>query len=388
MNDMMKSCFEPTTETTKGVRCWACLAKEWRDALDVAVRDDVAPKLEIVNVFSRRTVELNQLLTKLFVDRKDNLVEYDRDQLTVAQNVLKTMAPHLERAIDGIVEGNVINLENLFKVFSFILPSIMKKLEMFKVRDVEAIEFESNEIVQLETVVSKYEDQYLEYYKHIEPFLIKYEEMFKKFCQNYNTLPFCVLQTPPITRRSHTDRQRNRLGLTDDLKVKLFKEPPANRTSKNVIKMRTSSTNSLNESRSAALDLLARPKSRLNSSNQSSFHNLSTLSKFSTPKLSSTMSSAVANRKNLQPELKFSPAFAMTPTHVFSENFSETTSMVSPNGISVVRKVATSSVYHLNQPHMRSPTRRFCVTDIPPEFIAFTQAQAAVISNENKNFSS
>lgn len=379
---MMESCFDGTTAASKEVRCWACLGKEWRDELDRAVQDDVGPKLEIVNVFSRRTVELNQLFTKLFVDRKDNLVEYDKDQLVVAQNILKTMDPRLERAIDGMVDGGMINFDNLFKVFSSMLPVIMNKLETFKIRDLEAIEFESHELGQLETIIWKYEAAYNEYYTLIEPFLIKYEEQFKKFCQNYKTLPFCLLQTPPVTRKCGTDRMRNRLSLINDSisKVKLFKEPPANRTSKDATMARTSSCNSLNESRSAALQLLARPKSRLNSSSQSSFLNMSTLSKFSTPKLSSTMASAsVANRKHLQPELKFSPAFPMTPTHVFSENFSETTSMVSPNGISVVRKVATSSVYHLNQPHMRSPTRHFYVTDIPPGFIAFTQAQAAVI---------
>ncbi len=381
MQTMMESCFDKSESNNEQI-CWTCLLKEWKDELDRAVRDDVEPQLAVVNLFSQHTVQLNKLLTKLFVEKKENVIEYDKDQLMAAQMVLKKMHPDLESVIDGIVDGNIINFGNLFKVFSVILPNITNKLETFRFGNLEAIEYEYNEIVQYDAIATKYQDLYNEYAEVIQPFIEKDSENFKKFCQNNDNPPFNLLQTPPVTRRAQVNKMRNRLGLIDDLlkKAQLFKEPPMRTTSasRNSTLARPSSCSSLNnyKSQDAALQLLAKPKSsRANLSHSFRNGNTSSLGKFSTPKVSSTMmtKSMAGSWKNPQSEFKFSPSFAcMTPAAgVFSENITETTSMMSPNGISVVRKRETSSVLHLNhQPHIVSPTRRFYVTDLPPEFTA------------------
>lgn len=357
MNAMMDACFEVTSETNKEKRCWTCLRNEWRDELDFFVKKDVAPQMERINVFSKHTVELNNLLTKLFVDKKETVVRYDKGQLAIAQNVLKRMHPTVEQEIDGIVDGNFINFANLFKVFSFMLPDTMNKLETFKYRDAEAIEFEYNEVEQLDTKASKLQDECNGYNTLLKQLTKKEEKRFRKFCQKNTNLPFCLLQTPPVTRRCEISRMRNRLGLINDLisHGKLFKEPKT--ASKNANLSKTSSCTSLSnyKSQDAALQLLSKPKSRANTSK--SIHNMSALSKFSTPKFSSTMcSTATKGMKNHQTDLKFSP------------------SMMTPNGISAVRKVAANSVFHLNQPIIRSPTGRFQALDVPRNLAALTKA--------------
>lgn len=346
MNAMMDSCFEVMDETRTEEKCWTCIGKEWRDELDLLVEKDVAPQMERINVFSKRTVELDNLLTKLFVDRKENVVRYDKAQLAIAQRVLKEIHPVLEQEIDGIVEGiNFINFANLFRVFSFTLPNMMNKMETFKCRDVEAIEFEFNQIDQLDEKASKLQDECNEYNALLKPLTKKEEKRFRKFCQQNKNLSFCLLQTPPVTRRYEIGRMRNRLGLLNS-QNKLFKEPKS--ASKNTNLSKTSSCTSLinYKSQGAALQILSKPKSRANSTK--SIHNVSALC---TPKFSSTMCSIAANgtngTKNHQVDLKFSP------------------SMMSPNGMSTVRKIAANSVFHLNQPVIRSPTGRFQVLDVP-----------------------
>lgn len=380
---MMESCLESTgLAEFKGKQiCWACLQEEWRNYLDRSVADDIAPKLQVINSISKHTIQLNQLLTKLFIEMKENIIQYDKHQLLEAQNQLKKMHPHLGAVIDGIVNGNVINFENLFKVFALVLPNIMNKIETFEFCGLDAMEYEHDEVVRYDAIATKYQDDYNEYRAFIQPFIEKDLLNFQKFCQNNFNLPFNLMHTPPIQRRPQPNRMQ-RLALIDDLikKAQLFKEPAQRRPSSNntvssnsTMRRPVSCSSSVSsKSREAALQLLARPRTR---ANLSQTMNISTLSKFSTPKLSSTMATSTATHRNQpQAELKFSPSFPMTPTRVFSENFTETTSVVSPNGISVVRKVATSSVIHLNQPHIRSPTRRFYITDIPPEFAAIMES--------------
>lgn len=378
MNSMMEKCLADIPETNDHGGCWTCVVKEWREDLDREVREEVAPKLEVVNVFSKRTVELSQLLTKLFVDRKENLVVYDRAELIEAQRILRLMNPDLQPAIDGIVEGNMINLDNLFKVFLSMLPNLMNKIETFEFRDPEAIEYEHNEIVRIDERLSKAQDERNRINELLQPFIEKDKVLFRKFCEKNKNLPFCLMQTPPVTRQPQLNRMGNRLGLTDKLlsKTNLFKEPPVRPASGNATMSKALSCTSLFNSSSvnsqhAALELLSKPRSRANLS-KSSLHNMSTLGKFSTPKFSSTMSSMAGSNKMTHPsELKFTPSFVMTPKNALTAKFSEATSMLTPNVFSAVRKVATSSAF---QPIIRSPTRRLQVSDIPRNFTPVIQA--------------
>lgn len=373
----METCLAETSETNDNGGCSACVVKEWQDDLDRVVREEVGPKLEVLNVFSKRTVELSQLLTKLFVDRKENLVVYDKAALIEAQRILRQMNPNLQPAIDGIVEGNMINLDNLFKVFLSMLPNLMNQIETFEFRDLEAIEYEHSEIVRIDERLSKAQDERNRINDLLQPFIEKDEALFRKFCQKKKNLPFCLMQTPPITRQPQVNRMRNRLGLTDNLlsKNNLFKEPSVRPASGNATMSKALSCTSLCNSssvnsRHAALELLSKPRSRANLS-KSSLHNSSTLGKFSTPKFSSTMPLASSNKMTNPSELKFTPAFVMTPKNALTAKFSETTPMLTPNAFSAVRKVATSSAF---QPIIRSPTRRFQVTDIPRNFAPIVQA--------------
>lgn len=373
MNAMLDSCFKTTKKTSEHGRCWTCLKLEWSAALDSVIKNEVTPKLELINVFSKQAVELDQLFTKLFSDEKGNIVQYDKDELAVAQNHLRKMAPNLDKEINEIVEGKFINFANLFKVFWFLLPDLMHKLETFKCRDTDALEYELNEVDRLNTKASDQEVEFNKYIDLIEPFIEKDHIMFRKFCENNNNFPYNLMLTPPVSRRCHVARMRNRLGLLKDSisKTKLFKEPSVPVVSRTNHLSKTSSRISLNnyKSQDAALNLLSKPKSRSNLSQ--SIHNTSAISKFSTPKFSSTMCQSVPM---LQVERKFTPSFQMTPTtHLCSENVVKTTSMMSSNGISIVRKVAPNSVFNLNQPLIRSPTRRFQVIDAPRNLCAPTQ---------------
>lgn len=335
--------------------------------MDSVVKDEVEPQLQVMKVFSQSTVELSQLLTKLFVDKKDNIIEYDRAGLVVAQRMLKDSYPDLEREIDGIVVGNTINFHNLFKVFMSMLPSITEKLGTFQFRDLEALEYESKEVEELDTIASKHQDEYNRCAVIVQPFIEADEKRFKKWCENKDKVsPFCLMQTPTIPRRCQVDRISNRLALTDLIgKTNLFKEPTVRTgASKNAFMAKASSSMSLhNKSEHPALHLLSKPKSRGNLS-QLSMCSMST--KFSTPRFSSTMSSN-GNRMNHPSELQFTPSFPVTPTHVFSDNLSVPSSQFASSGLSAVHKIATSSAF---QPNIRSPTSRFQVSDVPRNLAA------------------
>lgn len=108
MNAMMESCFEGSVTNTAGKgRCWSCLAHEWSNELDSVMEKDVILPLERINVVSKQSSELNELLAKLFVDRKENVVQYAKAEWTSAQRVLKIMNPDLEQVIDGIFDGQL-----------------------------------------------------------------------------------------------------------------------------------------------------------------------------------------------------------------------------------------------------------------------------------------
>lgn len=382
MNAMMEPFFVGSvSNNAEKRRCWTCLANEWSNELDKVVEKDVLLPLERINVVSKQSSELNELLTKLFVDRKENVVQYSKTEWAVAQRVLKNINPNLEQAIDGIFDGNFVNFENLFTVFSFILPTITKKIETFKFRDVEAVQFESDEIVTLNTKAEKLKVEMNDLENTLLPFIKKDEKKFREFCANNPVLQYCVMQTPPFTRRCQFNKMRNRLAFSDDTiaQPKLFKEPLMKRTTfKNTNSTKSSLFNSSKtlKSKNAAFHIIS--KSKRANSNQT-LSNMSTLSKFSTPKFSSTMCTVSNNnnKKNSKTELKFSSMFPVTPMHVFTENI-ETTSVVSPKGVAVVRTVSTNSTYHFNQPHhpsrITSPTRRFPFPDVPRHYIAATQA--------------
>ncbi|XP_037050674.1 uncharacterized protein LOC119084702 [Bradysia coprophila] len=389
MHAMMEAFLHPTTESNKQKSCCACMQQKWKENLDCVARDAVAPQLEAMNLLSKNTVQLDQLLTKLFVEKKENIVEYDRQQLMVAQNCLKRRYPDSVQEIDGIVEGGIINFANLFKVFSMLLPTMTNKFKTVKDKDIEAIEYELNGVVEYDEIATKYLDTFNDYKDMLQPFKEKEMENYLQFCHDNFNLQFEPLKTPFVARQLDVNGMRNRLGLIDDAKKKtqLFKKPSMRGTAKRTAMLQTSSCSTLGgyKTHSAAMQLLAKPKSRSNTSmSLLSLPNMSNFGRFSTPKFSSTMSSSAATNR-LQPEMKISPVFPMTPTGVL-KNVTETTSIMSPNGISVVRKVSTSSVMHLNQPHIRSPTRRFYVTNISPEFAAMMESDADLdkIINEHR----
>lgn len=385
MRAMMDPCLDISTESKKQKICWACLLQKWKEHLDSVVRDDLAPQLAVVNLLSKNTVLLDQLLTKLFVDKKENIIQYDKHQLLVAQSRLKKVYPEYEQQIDGIVEGNTINLANLCKIFALLLPSMTDRVSAITSIDTEAIEYEFDRIVEYDDIATKQHDAFNEYKDHIHPFKEKELEDFQQFCENNFNLEFKPFKTPSVSRDLEVNGIRNRLRLIDDStkRTQLFKKPVMRKTANKSVMLRTSSCSTLggNKCRGAgALQLISKPKSRSNTS-MISLPNMSGLGKFSTPKFSSTMafssSTANTNRVNSQhAELKFTPSFPMTPTGIFSKNVTETTSIVSPNGVSVVRKVEKSSVMQLNQPHIRSPKQRFYVSNIGPEMNAMMSMQS------------
>ena len=69
MRAMMDPCLDIANESKKQKICWACLLQKWKEHLNSVVRDDLAPQLAVVNLLSKNTVLLDQLLTKLFVDK-------------------------------------------------------------------------------------------------------------------------------------------------------------------------------------------------------------------------------------------------------------------------------------------------------------------------------
>lgn len=377
MEALMRSCFgndtdEPGTKTM----CWTCLINEWQDHLDSFVSNHIEPELKIVNLLSSHTASLKQLLTKLCVEKKENVVQYDKNQLMAAQDVLKKMHPNLQEFIDGIVQGSFIDIGNLFKTFSLVLPQIMNKLESFQPRNLDALEYEYNEIEQIDGTVTKYQSEYERLRELIQPFNERDLLNFKSFCENnFNSLSFNPMRTPAVPRRYLNEtKMSKRLAISKALskKSQLFKEPALaipksrNTTIRSVSSLSSFSTH---KSKGAAIDLIGgQKKSRANSSQ---IRNMSMSCKFSTPKLSSTMIQPptlncpgnTRNRNNRQPELRFSPSFPNTPTSMLSQNYTETTtSMMSPTGISVIRKVSTSSTIHI-----RSPTRHFNSKKYSPE---------------------
>lgn len=223
MNGMMRSFFGIKDVTP----CWEYLAKQWQVELDSAVENDVVPYLERVNKFHNLIDQLNDFFIKLFVDRKENCIQFDKEKLVAAQSFLKRSDSNLEQAVDRIVEKNFINFENLFQVFAEILPSIMHKIEIFKFRNDETLQFEYDEIEVLDTKATKVQNEINNVETSLEPFLKKDEEKFKKFCMSNPATSSTLMCTPALNRQINHNRIKNRLPmLNSDLsQINAFKKP-------------------------------------------------------------------------------------------------------------------------------------------------------------------
>lgn len=371
MNGKMESLFHGSIYATTGTQklCWSCLANKWRDQLNDAVQNEIQPQLQRINVFSNKCVDLEQLLTKLFVDRKDNCIQYDKENLAIAQNVLMKWNPGLQSAIHGMIQSKAFDFDKLFQVFVFVLPKILEKIEKFECRGLEAIEFESNEIDILNSKASQLQTGMIDLQKKLEPFLKSEEEKFHQFCSNVPKLPFNVMQTPTIARRIQTTSMRNRFALMDDTNMKLFNE-----TSMSIPSTLKKKKLNLNKTISAApcssragmdaLEILQRNSKKSTAKNlYATFNNnLTSISTMGTPQLSSTICSRSGSRRlnknNNKNQLKLSP---ILPTHIYSDNIVQTASMPSPNTQSL-----TKIFPQFNQPNIllrQSPTRRWDITD-------------------------
>lgn len=334
MNAHMKSFFG-ITETEQ---CWSCLANEWRDKLDVAVDNEVTPYLEQVKAVNHLSSELNLHLKKLFVDRTENVIQFDAEKLVIAQSLLKKLYPNSEQVIDGIVNKNVIDFENLLEVFKLLLPSIMGKIEIFQCRNEGALQFEYNEVEVIDGKALKLQDGMSDLETSLEPFLKKEEDNFKQFCMGNPMGPSTLMCTPNMNRNP---TKINRLALMNNghSQTTLFKKPLPFKISDAANRSKTTNARSIllqsSHNRLTSLDSSLAIISKRSRSQQSPF-GIS-----STPKC--TMNRPVDH------------------TRALSSNVFDTPTSITPHN--VVDRFRQSNLQGI----MRSPTRRFLEPNIDLE---------------------